>query len=71
VTCTPIITATCRSDILLGTFRNPATFEGEAGFDQPASGRLGAMLAFVDVNAPDAGAGTLGRTRSAGAVPQA
>jgi sterol desaturase/sphingolipid hydroxylase (fatty acid hydroxylase superfamily) len=58
-------------DILLGTFRNPATFEGEAGFDQPASGRLGAMLAFVDVNEQTAGADTLGRTRSRGAVPQA
>jgi sterol desaturase/sphingolipid hydroxylase (fatty acid hydroxylase superfamily) len=58
-------------DILLGTFRNPKTFEGDAGFDQPASGRLGAMLAFVDVNAQAAGADTLGRTRSGGAVPQA
>src|SRR5947207_1948048 len=57
-------------DMLLGTFRNPATFEGDAGFEQPASGRLGAMLAFVDVNEPAAGADTLGRTRSAGAVPQ-
>jgi len=58
-------------DILLRTFRNPATFEGDAGFDQPASGRLGAMLAFVDVNEQAAGADTLGRTRSGGAVPQA
>ena len=57
-------------DILFGTFRNPATFEGDAGFDQPASGRLGAMLAFADVNETAAGADTLGRTRSSGAVPQ-
>ena len=49
-------------DMLFGTFRNPATFEGEAGFDQPASGRLGAMLAFVDVNESNAGPATLGRT---------
>ena len=58
-------------DILLGTFRNPATFEGDTGFDQPASGRLVAMLAFVDVNEQAAGADTLGRTRSGGVVPQA
>ena len=58
-------------DILFGTFRNPASFEGDAGFDQPASGRLGAMLAFTDVNEASAGADTLGRTRSQGAVPQA
>ena len=57
-------------DMLFGTFRNPATFEGEAGFDQPASGRLGAMLAFVDVNETGAGPATLGRTQSQGAVPQ-
>jgi hypothetical protein len=29
------------------------------------------MLTFVDVNAQAAGADTLGRTRSGGAVPQA
>ncbi|NOJ44259.1 hypothetical protein [Bradyrhizobium australiense] len=29
--------------ILFGTFRNPASFEGAVGFDQPAN-RLGAML---------------------------
>jgi len=29
------------------------------------------MLAFVDVNEPAAGADTLGRTRTAGAVQQA
>jgi len=58
-------------DILLGTFRNPKDFAADAGFDQPASGRLGAMLAFVDVNEQAAGADTLGRTRSGGAVPQA
>ena len=32
---------------------------------------LGAMLALVDVNEDAAGADTLGRTRSGGAVPQA
>jgi hypothetical protein len=30
----------------------------------PASGRLGAMLGFVDVNEPVAGPGTLGRNAS-------
>ncbi|HZF35244.1 MAG TPA: sterol desaturase family protein [Candidatus Angelobacter sp.] len=48
-------------DMLLGTFRNPRNFAGEVGFDAPATGRLGAMLAFVDVNKPIAGAGSLGR----------
>jgi sterol desaturase/sphingolipid hydroxylase (fatty acid hydroxylase superfamily) len=39
-------------DMLFGTFRNPATWQGETGFDEPADGRYAAMLAFVDVNAP-------------------
>ena len=29
-----------------------ATWQGETGFDEPADHRYGAMLAFVDVNAP-------------------
>ena len=45
-------------DMLFGTFRNPAGFEGAVGFDQPATNRLGAMLAFVDVNEAAAGPGT-------------
>lgn len=36
-------------DILFGSFRNPQTWEGETGFDEPADTRYGAMLAFVDV----------------------
>ena len=48
-------------DILLGTFRNPKGFAGDVGFDDPASGRLGAMLGFVDVNEPTAGPASLGR----------
>jgi len=51
-------------DLLFGTFRNPAGFEGEVGFDQSATKRLGAMLAFVDVNEAVAGPDTLGRTGS-------
>jgi sterol desaturase/sphingolipid hydroxylase (fatty acid hydroxylase superfamily) len=47
-------------DILFGTFRNPANFIGECGFERPADRRLGAMLAFVDVNAPIYGRGSLG-----------
>lgn len=39
-------------DLLLGTFRNPKDFEGECGFDEPNDRRLGAMLAFRDVNEP-------------------
>ncbi|SFI71127.1 hypothetical protein SAMN04487925_103803 [Bradyrhizobium sp. cf659] len=50
-------------DMLLGTFRNPASFEGAVGFDKPATDRFGAMLTFADVNEPAAGAGqnSLGR----------
>jgi sterol desaturase/sphingolipid hydroxylase (fatty acid hydroxylase superfamily) len=48
-------------DMLFGTFRNPAGFEGEVGFDQPATKRFGAMLGFVDVNEAVAGPDTLGR----------
>lgn len=39
-------------DLLLGTFRNPKHFEGRCGFESPADRRLGAMLAFRDVNQP-------------------
>lgn len=38
-------------DLLLGTFRNPKEFGEEAvGFDAPADGRYGAMLALRDVS---------------------
>jgi sterol desaturase/sphingolipid hydroxylase (fatty acid hydroxylase superfamily) len=53
-------------DMLFGTFRNPASFEGAAGFDKPATVRFAAMLGFVDVNEPAAGPGTLGRNVSQG-----
>jgi sterol desaturase/sphingolipid hydroxylase (fatty acid hydroxylase superfamily) len=36
-------------DVLFGTFRNPATFEGEVGFGEPAP--IGRMLIGVDVHA--------------------
>ena len=52
-------------DILLGTWRNPESFQGAVGFDAPADGRLPAMLAFIDVNAPAAGPGSLGRKPAA------
>jgi sterol desaturase/sphingolipid hydroxylase (fatty acid hydroxylase superfamily) len=48
-------------DWVFGTFRNPATWEGETGFDPPADQRYGAMLAFVDVNRPDLGKGSFGQ----------
>jgi sterol desaturase/sphingolipid hydroxylase (fatty acid hydroxylase superfamily) len=47
-------------DILLGTFRNPARFAGECGFESPADRRMGAMLGFRDVNAPVYGGGSMG-----------
>lgn len=39
-------------DLLFGTLRNPATFEGQAGFYDGASNRLGAMLLGRDVSTP-------------------
>lgn len=45
-------------DVVFGTFRNPATWEGEAGFDPPADQRYASMLAFVDVNAGLIGTGS-------------
>jgi sterol desaturase/sphingolipid hydroxylase (fatty acid hydroxylase superfamily) len=39
-------------DILFGTFRNPATFQAEAGFWDGASTKVGAMLLGRDVGTP-------------------
>lgn len=47
-------------DLALGTFRSPAHFEGDCGFESPADRRLGAMLAFEDVNRSIYGAGSRG-----------
>jgi sterol desaturase/sphingolipid hydroxylase (fatty acid hydroxylase superfamily) len=55
-------------DILFGTFRNPAKFMGECGFEAGADLKLGAILAFADVNAPQYGPGNLG-AKPAAAVP--
>jgi sterol desaturase/sphingolipid hydroxylase (fatty acid hydroxylase superfamily) len=52
-------------DLLLGTFRNPAHFEGRCGFESPADRRVGAMLAWRDVNAATYGAGSRGAARPA------
>jgi sterol desaturase/sphingolipid hydroxylase (fatty acid hydroxylase superfamily) len=38
-------------DMLMGTYENPDTFDGEVGFAGDAPGRVGAMLLFRDVNA--------------------
>ncbi len=37
-------------DMLMGTFVNPDTFDGEVGFAGKAPERIGAMLLFRDVN---------------------
>ena len=49
-------------DLVFGTFRNPASWEGETGFDEPADRRYAAMLAFIDVNAQAMGAGSFGQS---------
>jgi len=41
-------------DMVFGTFRNPATFEGETGFYEGASARIGEMLIGLDVSRPPA-----------------
>ena len=57
-------------DILFGTFRNPKQFLGECGFEDGPDRRLGAMLAFDDVNAPLYGPGSRG-ARPGGGNPLA
>jgi len=52
-------------DILSGTFRNPREYRGECGFEGGADRKLGAMLAFRDVNAESYGAGNLGQKHRA------
>ncbi len=47
-------------DIIFGTFRNPARWEGEAGFETDASKRMVAMLGWRDVNEADYGDTSLG-----------
>jgi sterol desaturase/sphingolipid hydroxylase (fatty acid hydroxylase superfamily) len=39
-------------DMVFGTYKNPATWEGKAGFYDGASSRIGAMLIGKDVTAP-------------------
>ena len=39
-------------DMVFGTFRNPAEWQGEAGFYKGASSRVLEMLAFQDVSTP-------------------
>ena len=47
-------------DMLFGTFRNPREFHGECGFAAGADRKIGAMLAFSDVNAAQYGANSFG-----------
>ena len=47
-------------DMLAGTFKNPTNYIGECGFESPADRRMGAMLAFADVNRGIYGAGSKG-----------
>ena len=48
-------------DLVFGTIRNPLSWEGETGFDEPADRRYGAMLGFVDVNAAVMGERSFGQ----------
>jgi sterol desaturase/sphingolipid hydroxylase (fatty acid hydroxylase superfamily) len=53
-------------DIVFGTFRNPPKYMGECGFENGADLRMGAMLAFEDVNAEAYGPGSRGVRRGPG-----
>ena len=58
-------------DIVFGTFRNPKQYLGQCGFEGDKDLRIGAMLAFEDVNAPLYGPGSRGvqQHRTAVAAP--
>ena len=43
-------------DMIFGTYRNPPTYDGLCGFDEPRENMLGSMLLFQDVNKSDEGA---------------
>jgi sterol desaturase/sphingolipid hydroxylase (fatty acid hydroxylase superfamily) len=47
-------------DIIFGTFRNPKQYLGACGFEGDGDRRVGAILAFEDVNAPLYGPGSRG-----------
>ncbi|WHZ11037.1 MAG: Fatty acid hydroxylase family (carotene hydroxylase/sterol desaturase) [Burkholderiaceae bacterium] len=53
-------------DMLFGSFRNPREFRGECGFDAPADRRVGALLAWHDVNAARYGAANRGAAPPSG-----
>jgi sterol desaturase/sphingolipid hydroxylase (fatty acid hydroxylase superfamily) len=57
-------------DIVFGTFRNPRQYMGECGFEGDADRKMGAMLAFADVNEPLYGRGSRG-VRPGGRPPLA
>jgi sterol desaturase/sphingolipid hydroxylase (fatty acid hydroxylase superfamily) len=47
-------------DMIFGSFRNPRSWEGRAGFDADASRRVAAMLLFQEVNPPQREASIVG-----------
>jgi sterol desaturase/sphingolipid hydroxylase (fatty acid hydroxylase superfamily) len=53
-------------DLVWGTFRNPAAFYGEVGFEAAPARRFGAMLLGRDANAALYGAKNRGRSDTAG-----
>jgi sterol desaturase/sphingolipid hydroxylase (fatty acid hydroxylase superfamily) len=57
-------------DIVFGTFRNPKRSLAPVGFDRGIDKKLGAMLAFADVNAPLYGPGSRGQAQRPDAQPQ-
>lgn len=58
-------------DMLFGSFRNPPAWQDAAGFEAPIDKKFGAMLAFVDVNAPLYGEGSRGSQQKVAAAQHA
>jgi sterol desaturase/sphingolipid hydroxylase (fatty acid hydroxylase superfamily) len=50
-------------DLLMGTCRNPRTFQGDVGFEGPAALALGPLLVGRDVNAGRYGPGNRGSSQ--------
>lgn len=57
-------------DMMFGTFRNPKRSLAPVGFDRGMDLKLGAMLAFADVNAPLYGPGSRGQAQRPEGAPQ-
>lgn len=56
-------------DMIFGTFRNPTKWEGECGFFDGASRRLGDLLTGVDMSSPEAQGGPNAEAQTTVSLP--